>query len=89
MRLELLPTAACSFQLSSLSSSSNDPPLLFIDNEPFLVEFQGKLELPPGESEQAVAENGGGDEMEGARVGKVDLSDPVRRVSPCFYVAEG
>lgn len=81
MRLELTPTAACTLQLSSPSSSSSDPPLVFIDDEPFLIEFQGKLELPPGESEQAAAENTGGDEMEGARVGKVDLSDPVRRVS--------
>nr|WAS30618.1 hypothetical protein [Rhodosporidiobolus colostri] len=79
MRLELTPTAACTLQLSSPSSSSSDPPLVFID-EPFLIEFQGKLELPPGESEQAAAENTGGDEMEGARVGKVDLSDPKKPI---------
>ncbi|GAA6036429.1 hypothetical protein JCM8097_003500 [Rhodosporidiobolus ruineniae] len=82
MRLQLNPTAACASQLSSLASSSStsDPPLLFIDKEPFLVEMQGQLELPPGEQEEAAKENEGRSEMEGVRVGKVDLSDPKKPV---------
>ncbi|GAA6010943.1 hypothetical protein JCM10207_004004 [Rhodosporidiobolus poonsookiae] len=79
MRLPLTPTEPCRLQLSTPSSSS-DPPLLFIDNEPFLVELQGKLELPPGEEELARQENGGRGAMEGVRVGKVDLSDPKKPV---------
>ncbi|GAA5888966.1 hypothetical protein JCM6882_009698 [Rhodosporidiobolus microsporus] len=79
MRLPLTPTPACSLQLSTTPSSS-DPPLAFIDNEPFLVEMQGILELPPGEQEEAARENEGRGEMEGVRVGKVDLSDPKKPV---------
>ncbi|GAA5821577.1 hypothetical protein JCM11251_000916 [Rhodosporidiobolus azoricus] len=79
MRLPLLPTPACSVQLST-SSSSSDPPLAFIDKEPFLVEMQGSLELPLGEQEEAARENEGRGEMEGVRVGKVDLSDPKKPV---------
>ncbi|GAA5865081.1 hypothetical protein JCM8547_007706 [Rhodosporidiobolus lusitaniae] len=82
MRLPLEPTSACTLQLASSfsSSSPSDPPLVFIDNEPFLVELQGILGLPPGEQEQALLENGGRDEMEGVRVGKVDLSNPKKPV---------
>ncbi|GAA5974301.1 hypothetical protein JCM11641_006723 [Rhodosporidiobolus odoratus] len=82
MRLELTPTPACQTQLAQPPPSVSDPPLVFIDSQPFLLELQGKLELPPNEIEQAQRENAGRGEMEGVRVGKVDLSDPVRSRSP-------
>ncbi|GAA5935000.1 hypothetical protein JCM1841_007079 [Sporobolomyces salmonicolor] len=83
MRLPLHPTSSLLSQLSS-SASPSDPPLLFIDHEPFLVELQGTLQLPPGEAEPGTpAPAVGGNAlhaMAGARVGNVDLSDPKKPV---------
>ncbi|GAA5887063.1 hypothetical protein JCM5296_001583 [Sporobolomyces johnsonii] len=76
MRLPLHPTPSLLAQLSH-SSTPSDPPLLFIDQEPFLIELQGSLQLPPGEDDH------GGDYMHamaGTRVGNVDLSDPKKPV---------
>lgn len=75
MRLPLVP--ARSF-LSQSALSSSDPPLVFIDDEPFLVELQGSLEGPTGETSAGQEASKAADLIEGARVGKVDLSDPVR-----------
>ncbi|GAA5980089.1 hypothetical protein JCM21900_005001 [Sporobolomyces salmonicolor] len=81
MRLPLHPTSSLLAQLSS-SASPSDPPLLFIDHEPFLVELQGTLQLPPGEAEPGTPAVGGNHlhAMAGARVGNVDLSDPKKPV---------
>ncbi|GAA6009243.1 hypothetical protein JCM11491_004243 [Sporobolomyces phaffii] len=71
--LEIAPSFAS--QLPLAAPAPSDPPLVFIDSEPFIVEFQGKLDLPEGEAD----ESGGPDEasrLRGSRVGKVDLSDP-------------
>ncbi|GAA5992308.1 hypothetical protein JCM5350_000809 [Sporobolomyces pararoseus] len=78
MRLPLQITSSFTSQLPLASTSSNEPPLLFIDSEPFIVELQGKLELAEGEA----IEDGFGSSaddasrLRGSRVGKVDLSDP-------------
>lgn len=72
MRLPLDPTPSFLYSLSHPPSAS-DPPLVFIDQEPFLVELQGSLEMPGGGHE------GGEEEMRGVEVGKIDLSEPVRR----------
>ncbi|BGP19312.1 hypothetical protein JCM10213_006201 [Rhodosporidiobolus nylandii] len=77
MRLPLAPTPACQLQLAS-PPNKDDPPLVFIDNEPFILELQGILEAPPGTAEEAQSE--GRSEMEGVRVGKVDLSDPKKPI---------
>ncbi|GAA5946526.1 hypothetical protein JCM3765_000279 [Sporobolomyces pararoseus] len=96
MRLPLEITPSFSSQLPLTSTSANDPPLLFIDSEPFIVELQGKLELPEGEA----VEDGFGSStddasrLRGSRVGKVDLSDPVSFKVPSsisaasFYILE-
>lgn len=75
MRLPLVPAASF---LSQLPSNPSDPPLVFIDHEPFLVELQGSLEGPTGEPSAGQEASKAGELIEGARVGKVDLSDPVR-----------
>ncbi|GAA5895925.1 hypothetical protein JCM8208_005126 [Rhodotorula glutinis] len=77
MRLPLVP--ARSF-LSQSALSSSDPPLVFIDDEPFLVELQGSLEGPTGETSAGQEASKAADLIEGARVGKVDLSDPKKPV---------
>lgn len=86
MRLPLQPAPSLLSQLSPSSPSSSstgtpshpDPPLVFIDNEPFLVELQGSLEGPTGEPSAGQEASQAGTLMHGVRVGKVDLSDPVR-----------
>ena len=78
MRLPLQISPSFTSQLPLSESSPSDPPLLFIDQEPFIVELQGKLDLPEGEAEEDGL--GAGDEasrLRGSRVGKIDLSDPV------------
>ncbi|GAA5876460.1 hypothetical protein JCM1840_005545 [Sporobolomyces johnsonii] len=76
MRLPLHPTPSLLTQLSH-SSTPSDPPLLFIDQEPFLVELQGSLQLPPGEDDHPADYMHA---MAGTRVGNVDLSDPKKPV---------
>ncbi|TNY18021.1 hypothetical protein DMC30DRAFT_449218 [Rhodotorula diobovata] len=88
MRLPLQPAPSLLSQLSPSSPSSSstgtpshpDPPLVFIDNEPFLVELQGSLEGPTGEPSAGQEASQAGTLMHGVRVGKVDLSDPKRPV---------
>ncbi|GAA5909707.1 uncharacterized protein JCM6883_004608 [Sporobolomyces salmoneus] len=79
MRLPLQISPSFTSQLPLSSTSSSDPPLVFIDSEPFIVELQGKLDLPEGEAEPDTYSGGGADEagrLRGSRVGRIDLSDP-------------
>ena len=71
MRLPLVPTEAYTNAISAPQPSSTRPPLAFINEEPFLIELQGSLELPGG----GTAGEGRG--MAGVSVGKMDTSDPV------------
>lgn len=70
MRIPLIPAASFG---ASLDASISIPglPLAFIDDEPFLIELQGVLELPGGGRD---GERGG---MEDVKVGNLDLSEPV------------
>lgn len=70
MRLSLTVTPTLTSQLA-LEASPDAPPLAFIDDEPFLLELQGSLDPPKGED--PALELG----MEGVRVGKLDLDNPV------------
>ncbi|BGP50940.1 hypothetical protein JCM10450v2_006866 [Rhodotorula kratochvilovae] len=79
MRLPLQPAPSLLSQLAS-PPSPTDPPLLFIGNEPFLVELQGSLEGPTGEECAGEEASKAAAAMEGVRVGKVDLSDPKKPV---------
>ncbi|KAI5477620.1 hypothetical protein MNV49_006107 [Pseudohyphozyma bogoriensis] len=68
MRLPLVPVS----NLNTTGSSSS-PPLAFIDEEPFIVELQGSLELhgaAPDESQ----------DMSDVVVGKIDLSEPTKPI---------
>ncbi|GAA6061635.1 hypothetical protein JCM10212_002512 [Sporobolomyces blumeae] len=85
MRIPLHVSRSLESQLapSSTTPSASDPPLVFIEREPFLVEFQGYLELPAGDSADedgsGAGGSGSGDDaarLRGSRVGKIDLSDP-------------
>ncbi|GAA5938204.1 uncharacterized protein JCM15063_000665 [Sporobolomyces koalae] len=81
MRIPLSISPSLETQLSTPSGSASDPPLVFIDQEPFIVELQGRLELPPDDQlPGGGTDPTGGDEasrLRGSRVGKIDLSDPV------------
>ncbi|GAA5928235.1 hypothetical protein JCM3775_000550 [Rhodotorula graminis] len=77
MRLALVPAASF---LSQPAPSASDPPLVFIDREPFLVELQGSLEGPTGEPSAGIEASKAPHLIDGARVGKVDLSDPKKPV---------
>lgn len=68
MRLALEPTPAFTHELRYAPAS--EPPLVFLDQEPFLVELQGALELS-GESGDASTG------MHGVKVGKIDFSQVV------------
>ncbi|KAK4046593.1 hypothetical protein OIV83_005963 [Microbotryomycetes sp. JL201] len=76
MRIPLELTAACTTQLS-VATLSTDPPLAFIDNEPFLIELQGTLENPSHDPDSAVP---GQDMMRGVQVGKLDLQVPTKPI---------
>jgi hypothetical protein len=78
MRLLLTPSPSLSTSLSLPPPTPSDPPLAFIDSEPFLIELQGTLELP-GSASQGGGEpgGGGGGGMESVWVGKMDLQEPV------------
>ncbi|KAK4690656.1 chromosome transmission fidelity protein 8, partial [Phenoliferia sp. Uapishka_3] len=71
MRLKLNPSQNLISTLSNPANSSSNPPapLAFIDNEPFLIELQGSLELPGGQVTQGI-------DMGGTIVGKLDTTDP-------------
>jgi len=73
MRLPLHTTPAliAAIQTDASNPTSKQPPLVFLDDEPFLIELQGSLELPGGHGEGAPLE------MRGLSVGKVDFSEPV------------
>lgn len=81
MRIPLTPSPAFLAQLADPAStpSPSDPPLIWIDSQPFLLELQGILEPPADEKGAAEAGDAVGASMEGVRVGKVDLADPVSR----------
>ncbi|GAA6050972.1 hypothetical protein JCM3770_005349 [Rhodotorula araucariae] len=79
MRLPLHSAACLLAQLASPPSPS-EPPLVFIDDEPFLVELQGSLEAPTGEECAGEEASKAGAAMEGVRVGKVDLADPKKPI---------
>jgi hypothetical protein len=57
-----------------VASSSTSPPLAWIDEEPFIIELQGSLELPGSEK--------GAADMSGVIAGKLDLVQPVRFFLP-------
>ena len=71
MRLPLVPTEGYTNAINAPSATGSRPPLAFINEEPFLIELQGSLELPGGGTE------GGAGGMTGLSVGKMDTSDPV------------
>lgn len=75
MRLPLTPTnnfleTISNFNPNSKTNNSNSPTLTFINEEPFIIELQGSLELPNGLN--------GGNLMDGVIVGKLILDEPVR-----------
>lgn len=72
MRIPLVPTAAY-LTAQSTAVDASAPPLAFIDNEPYLIELQGSLEVAGGAGEGSMA---------GVSVGRMDLSDPVRCLRP-------
>lgn len=76
MRLPLHTTPALlsSIQSHNATSATKPPPLAFLDDEPFLIELQGSLELPGGHGE------GAEHEMRGLDVGKIDFTEPVSRL---------
>ncbi|CDR45489.1 RHTO0S11e00738g1_1 [Rhodotorula toruloides] len=82
MRIPLTPSPAFLAQLADPSStpSPSDPPLIWIDSQPFLLELQGILEPPADEKGAGEAGDAAGASMEGVRVGKVDLADPKKPV---------
>ncbi|BGP10672.1 hypothetical protein JCM10049v2_006564 [Rhodotorula toruloides] len=82
MRIPLTPSPAFLAQLADPAStpSPSDPPLIWIDSQPFLLELQGILEPPADEKGAAEAGDAVGASMEGVRVGKVDLADPKKPV---------
>lgn len=71
MGIPLKPTSLLAHQLAS-QGHADLPPLAFIDDEPFLLELQGSLDPPKGED--PALELG----MDGVRVGKLNLENPVR-----------
>lgn len=78
MRVPLTPTPSFTHELR-FPPDASDPPLVFLDREPFLVELQGALELP-GASHGASDTTSNGDgigEMRGVKVGKIDFEQPV------------
>ncbi|PRQ75733.1 Ctf8-domain containing protein, partial [Rhodotorula toruloides] len=82
MRIPLTPSPAFLAQLADSSSTPNpsDPPLIWIDSQPFLLELQGILEPPSDEKGAEEAGEAAAASMEGVRVGKVDLADPKKPV---------
>ncbi|BGP34660.1 hypothetical protein JCM10296v2_006482 [Rhodotorula toruloides] len=78
MRIPLTPAPAFLAQLADTPSapSPSDPPLIWIDSQPFLLELQGILEPPADEKGAGEAGEAVGTSMEGVRVGKIDLADP-------------
>ncbi|SDA02929.1 BZ3500_MvSof-1268-A1-R1_Chr11-1g03222 [Microbotryum saponariae] len=70
MRIPLRPTLAFDLALLQRPSSGSAPPLVFIDEEPFLIELQGALELPH------TGQEGTMEQLAGAHVGKIDIDEP-------------
>lgn len=82
-RLKLLATPNLSLSLASAAAgTTGQPPLAFIDDEPFLIELQGSLELPGGLVTDGI-------DMGGTLVGKLDTSEPVRRAVTLLSARRG
>ncbi|KAL8290435.1 hypothetical protein RQP46_002693 [Phenoliferia psychrophenolica] len=70
MRLQLNSTLSLEDSLAQAGGGgAGGPPLAFIDDEPFLIELQGSLELPGSEKADGV-------DMGGTIVGKLDTTEP-------------
>ncbi|SCV73329.1 BQ2448_7255 [Microbotryum intermedium] len=70
MRIPLRTTSAFDLALLQRPSSGAASPLVFIDEEPFLIELQGALELPNTGQEGSMRQ------LAGAHVGKIDFDEP-------------
>lgn len=69
MHLPLHPSPLLPSQISPPPAAAGQPPLAWLDSEPFLIELQGSLELP-GRAGVELKEG----EREGIKVGWVDLT---------------
>lgn len=67
-----------------LPAAPNAPPLLFIKEEPFLVELQGSLEI-----EGRPGVEGGREEMRGVQVGMVNFEEEVSALWCCCWLRKG